>query len=141
MIKITLDLTTRWVKKIQIQSFVWSVFYCIQSEHRKIRTRKKSVFGHFSRNGNINTIRSIFLRKQHHHFPSKKECAMETFSKLNFKRVAIFKYWHKISNLKNKILRTHTSVKFFYVALTQSKLPCLKVAMESPEYCVKSVEN
>ena len=33
------------VKSVQIQSFFWSVF----SEYRKIKTRKKSAFGHFSR--------------------------------------------------------------------------------------------
>ena len=32
------------VKSIQIWSFFWSVFSCIQSEHRKIRTRKNSDF-------------------------------------------------------------------------------------------------
>ena len=29
--------------------FFWSVFSCIRTEYRKIRTRKNSVFGHFSR--------------------------------------------------------------------------------------------
>ena len=37
------------VKSIQIQNFFWSIFSYIQSEYRKIRTRKNSVFGHFSR--------------------------------------------------------------------------------------------
>ena len=37
------------VKSVQIQSYFWSVFSCFQSEHRKIRTRNNSVFGHFSR--------------------------------------------------------------------------------------------
>ena len=32
-----------------IRSFFWSVFSCIQSEYRKIRSRKISVFRHFSR--------------------------------------------------------------------------------------------
>ena len=32
----------------QIQSYFWSVFSCITTEYRKIRTRKNSVFGHFS---------------------------------------------------------------------------------------------
>ena len=36
-------------KFVQIWSYFWSVFSCIQSEYRKIRTRKNSVFGHFSR--------------------------------------------------------------------------------------------
>ena len=37
------------VKSVQIRSYFWSVFSCIQSEYRKIRTRNNSVFGHFSR--------------------------------------------------------------------------------------------
>ena len=42
------------VKSVQIRSFFWSVFSCrvslrIQSEYGKIRTRKNSVFEHFSR--------------------------------------------------------------------------------------------
>ena len=49
------------VKIVQIRSFFWSVFsrilneyyvsFRIQSECGKIRTRKSSVFGHFSRSG------------------------------------------------------------------------------------------
>ena len=45
------------VKSIQIRNFFWFVFSCIwmnfriQSECRKMRTRKNSVFGHFSHNG------------------------------------------------------------------------------------------
>ena len=29
--------------------FFWSIFSCFQSEYKKIRIRKNSVFGHFSR--------------------------------------------------------------------------------------------
>ena len=36
---------------VQIRSFFWSVYSCIRTEHRKKRTRKNSVFGHFSRSG------------------------------------------------------------------------------------------
>ena len=36
-------------KSVQIQSYFWSVFSCIRTEYRKIRTRNNSVFGHFSR--------------------------------------------------------------------------------------------
>ena len=39
------------VKCVQIRSFFWSVFSRIRSEYGKIRTRKNSVFGHFSRSG------------------------------------------------------------------------------------------
>ena len=37
------------MKSVQIRSFFWSVFFCIQSKYRKMRTRKCSVFGQFSR--------------------------------------------------------------------------------------------
>ena len=36
------------MKSVQIRSFFRSVFSCIRTEYRKIRTRKNSVFGHFS---------------------------------------------------------------------------------------------
>ena len=36
------------MKSDQIRSFFWSVFSRIQSEYGKIRTRKNSVFGHFT---------------------------------------------------------------------------------------------
>ena len=39
------------VNSVQIRSFFWSIFSCIQSKCGKIRTRKNSVFGHFSRSG------------------------------------------------------------------------------------------
>ena len=37
------------MKSVQIQSYFWSLFSCIQTECRKIRTRNNSVFGYFSR--------------------------------------------------------------------------------------------
>ena len=37
------------VKSVQIRSLFWSVFFCIRTEYRKIRTRENSVFGYFSR--------------------------------------------------------------------------------------------
>ena len=40
------------VKSVQIRSYFWSVFSCIQSEYRKIRTRNNSVSGHISRSVN-----------------------------------------------------------------------------------------
>ena len=36
------------VKSVQIWSYFWSVFFCIRTECRKIRTKNNSVFGHFS---------------------------------------------------------------------------------------------
>ena len=37
------------MKSIQLRSYFWSVFSCIQSEYRKIPTRNNSAFEHFSR--------------------------------------------------------------------------------------------
>ena len=37
------------VKSLEIRSYFWSVFSCIQSEFKKIQTRNNSVYGHFSR--------------------------------------------------------------------------------------------
>ena len=37
------------VKSVQIESYFWSVFSCIRSEYRKIRTKNNSVFGHVLR--------------------------------------------------------------------------------------------
>ena len=47
------------VKGVQIRSYFWSVFSCIQSEYRKMRTRNNSVFGHFSRNDIQRYIRNL----------------------------------------------------------------------------------
>ena len=40
--------TRHCVKSVQIRSYFWSVFSCIRTEYRKMRTRNNSVFGHFS---------------------------------------------------------------------------------------------
>ena len=36
------------MKSVRIRSFLWSIFSCNRTKNRKIRTRKNSVFGHFS---------------------------------------------------------------------------------------------
>ena len=40
-----LSLYRKCVKSVLIRSHFWSVFSCIRTEHRKIRTRNDSVFG------------------------------------------------------------------------------------------------
>ena len=45
MSNISFILKHHCVETVQIRSYLWSVFSCIQSEYRKIRTRNKSVFG------------------------------------------------------------------------------------------------
>ena len=53
------SVVTHCVKSVQMQSFFWSVFFCIQSEYRKIWTRENFVFGNFSRSVKFTlTIRS-----------------------------------------------------------------------------------
>ena len=37
------------VKRVQIGSYFWFIFSCIQSEYRKIRTRNNCLFGDFPR--------------------------------------------------------------------------------------------
>ena len=55
------------VKIVQIRSFSWSVFSWNQSEYKKIRTRKNSVFGHFLRRGSIiSKIRVLIQRLVKH---------------------------------------------------------------------------
>ena len=57
-------LIRRWhcVKSVQIRSFFWSIFSCIRTEYMKIRTRKNSVFGYFSRTGCLSEgIRYFYL--------------------------------------------------------------------------------
>ena len=45
-------LYSSWIRRFtvfELDTEIYSVNYCIQSEYRKIRTRKNSLFGHFSR--------------------------------------------------------------------------------------------
>ena len=52
-----IEVSNYCVKRIEIQSYHWSVFSCIRTDYTKIRTRNNSVFGHFLRSG----INSIFV--------------------------------------------------------------------------------
>ena len=45
----TIMCTRHCVKCVEIRSYFRSIYPCIQSEYRKIRTGNNSVFGHFSR--------------------------------------------------------------------------------------------
>ena len=47
-------------KSVQIRIYFWSVFSCIRSEYRKIRTTNNSAFGHFPRSVAPND-RELFL--------------------------------------------------------------------------------
>ena len=73
------------VKSVQIQSYFWSVFSCIQSEYRKTRTRNNSVFGHFSRSAHNSgpALRLVF-----------KFCTMKGVRK--YMKVTLMVFWKKI---------------------------------------------
>ena len=61
-----------------IGSFFWSLFSYIQSKYRKIRTRKNSVFGQFSRSVQVinKKIRKIKnLKNMKHKFDEKESLA------------------------------------------------------------------
>ena len=61
-----------------IGSFFWSLFSCIQSKYRKIRTRKNSVFEQFSRSVQVinKKIRKIKnLKNTKHKFDEKESLA------------------------------------------------------------------
>ena len=51
-----------FVKCVQILSFFWSVFSRIRTEYGKKRTRKNSVFGHFSRSADKRRKKKDFLK-------------------------------------------------------------------------------
>ena len=64
-----------------IGSFFWSLFSYIQSKYRKIRTRKNSVFGQFSRSVQVinKKIRKIKnLKNMRHKFDEKESLALSS---------------------------------------------------------------
>ena len=67
------------VKSVQRRSYFWSVFSCIRTEYRKIRTRNNSVFGHFSQSadrsheGAYNKYPTNFFTSNYGHKSSKEK--------------------------------------------------------------------
>ena len=51
------------LKRNTVRSYFWSVFFCIRTEYRKIRTRNSTVFGHFSRNEIIHQINLLYATR------------------------------------------------------------------------------
>ena len=54
-------------ESVQIESFFWSLFSCIRTKYRKIRTRKNSVFGHFSRSVNNDYFKQLHFTFIHNY--------------------------------------------------------------------------
>ena len=79
-------LNNHCMKSVQIRSFFWYVFFCIQSKYRKIRNRKKVWYGLKSpysprqvkelipfKNDLVELIRDIKFRKIRNTFQEKPE--------------------------------------------------------------------
>ena len=49
------------VKRVQIHSYFWFIFFCIWTEYRKIQTRNNSIFGQFSRSGCLQEIFPLMI--------------------------------------------------------------------------------
>ena len=48
------------MKSVQIQSFFWSVFSCIETEHRKIKTKKARIWTLITQKGLVSLISTIY---------------------------------------------------------------------------------
>ena len=68
------------MKSVQIRSFFESVFSCIRTEYRKIRTRNNSVFGHFSRSGQYN---NKYQNENENQSTSCEKCNNENHGNMN----------------------------------------------------------
>ena len=60
-----------YTKSVQIRIFFWSVFSCTRTEYRKIRTRKNSVFGHFSRSDSLVDFKVVRLLIERAHLKNQ----------------------------------------------------------------------
>ena len=96
--------TFHCVKSVQIRSFFWSVFSCIRTEYRKIRTRNNSVFRHFSRS--VRTRKSLM-----------KHLRQEMLRKINTRNSSSF--IHAAFHIKNCYLSLKN---IFAVYLSSFKL-------------------
>ena len=61
-LKLSIFSKNHCVKSVQIRAFFWSVFSCIQTEYRKIQTKKNCLFGHFSRSESFQNISPNLLK-------------------------------------------------------------------------------
>ena len=110
------------VKSVQIRMFFWSLFSCIQSEYRKIRIRKNSLFGHFSRSGcRYQQTKNIGKNEAVTHRCSVKKGAVRDFANFPENNCARVSFLIKLQAgpailLKKRLQQRCFSVKntFFY---------------------------
>ena len=101
------------VKSIKIQSLFWSVFSCFLSEYRKTRTRKISVFGHFSRSVNLR------IQSEYRKVRTRKSPVFEQFSR-------------SVGELKNSKIR-QTNKTFVTIALSHCGIWNTQKMQDIPE--------
>ena len=75
------------VKNVQIRSCFWYAFSCFRTEYKKIRTRRNSAFGHFSRSVLINwfLMKNAILKteKSSNQAENKQICPLVSVSLTN----------------------------------------------------------
>ena len=94
------------MKSVQIRSYFWFVFSCIQSKYRKIRTRNNSVFGHISRSANIKFFQWVKLDKDKIPYSSNKQKQQKKnkhYKHLDFSWFALFVFAEFLVTPKKKI--------------------------------------
>ena len=88
------------MKSVQIWSCFWSVFSRIQSEYEKRRTRKNSVFGHFSRcahySSNPNKKMTVITKRSRRQTYSFKQIMSK--EKITLEENESFKWWRYSSS-------------------------------------------
>ena len=85
-------------EKCPSTEFFCSVFSCIQSECRKIQTRKNSIFGHISHNISFFIKPFSYMIKQ---FPKKSEKKLKNFKIKRAFKVAFFMFFKGLSVTRN----------------------------------------
>ena len=112
------------VKIVQIRSYFWSVFSCIQSEYRKIRTRNNSVFGHFSLSGE-DGFYSVTFQKEfvfyRFNIPLRGKTSLAK-SKGNFSLSKVFDLLMKVSKKMFLPMRLYTDGELLTYKVCECKI-------------------
>ena len=111
------------VKSVQIRSFFWFIFSCIRTEYSKMRTRKYSVFGHFSRSGkNKNSCRLSFV-KQENHFQNISNNREDLFIKVKDAKVfSVLDLQNRYFHIPVKHNDHHKTASFYHGKISVEKV-------------------
>ena len=116
-------------EKFPNTEFFWSVFSCIQSEYRKIRTRKNSVYGHFSHSAEAKSSSKAVLRR----------CSVKkVFLKLsqNSQENACV-VPNKVAGLQQHLFREHLRRLLLYLyRITQETVAWKSSFLEQVSFCL-----